>query len=54
MLSTLMKLISIVIEIFNSLTDEQKEAVTNAIAELYDAFLRMFFNKYQEEGFDNV
>lgn len=50
MISRLINLISALLEIFRSLPDEQKKAITDSIAELFDEILRAFFKKSQDDG----
>lgn len=47
MLSTLWKLISTLLNLFNSLTDEQKKIITDAISDVYDTILRAFYKDSQ-------
>ncbi len=52
MLSALWKLINAFIALFNSLSDEQKKALTDAVSDAYDDILRAYYKSSQSGDAD--
>ncbi|EMI7476556.1 hypothetical protein RNA47_000181 [Morganella morganii] len=52
MLSSLWKLIKACFTFFNTLSDEQKKALIDAISDAYDAILRAFYKDSQNGDTD--